>query len=170
MIRFIARTFSRTLLIIQAVLLTFGLPLPAQEATSPRPMNVEDVLALERVGRVTISPDGGWIAYVVTTRDFEEDRNETDLWVVATDPDGSPARRLTYREGADNGPQWHPDGGWLAFGSDRGEKRQVYGIRPDGGEAWEVTDFETAVGQFRFSPDGSHLAFTSSPEPTEAGA
>jgi dipeptidyl aminopeptidase/acylaminoacyl peptidase len=131
-------------------------------------MTVEDVLALKSVGQVTISPDGRWVAYVVTTRDFEEDRNETDLWVVATDPDDGPPRRLTYREGADNGPRWHPSDGWLAFGSDRREKRQVYGIRPDGGEAWQVTDFETAVGQFRFSPDGSQIAFTSSPEPTEA--
>ncbi len=172
MIRFIPCPVSRTLLVVSVTSLASALTLPAQEPpegdTGPRPMTVEDVLALESVGQVTISPDGRWVAYVVTSRDFEEDRNETDLWVVSTDPDDGPPRRLTYRDGADNAPRWHPEAGWLAFGSDRGEKRQVYGIRPDGGEAWQVTDFETAVGQFRFSPDGSQLAFTSSPEPTEA--
>jgi dipeptidyl aminopeptidase/acylaminoacyl peptidase len=131
-------------------------------------MTVEDVLALKSVGQVTISPDGRWVAFVVTERDFDENRGETDLWVAPTDPSRGAARRLTFRVGADNAPRWHPDGTWLAFGSDRGEKRQLYGIRPDGGEAWPVTDFETSIGQYRFSPDGSQIAFTTSPEPTEA--
>ena len=61
------------------------LPVAAQDTTDPRPMTVEDVLALERIGDVRISPDGRWVAYVVSKRDFENDRTESDLWVVATD-------------------------------------------------------------------------------------
>lgn len=172
MIRFTALTLPGVAILLATLPFTAGTELAAQEPTppkaEPRRMTVEDVLALKSVGQITISPDGRWIAYVVTSRDFDEDRNETDLWVVSTASDGGPPRRLTYRSGADDAPQWHPGSAWLAFASDRGEQRQVYGIHPDGGEAWQVTAVETGVGQFRFSPDGSRLAFTSSPEPTEA--
>jgi dipeptidyl aminopeptidase/acylaminoacyl peptidase len=129
------------------------------------PMTVDDVLALEDVGNVTISPNGRWVAYVVTERNFERNVNDSDVWVVRAD--GGDPVRLTYGEGTDNSPQWAPDGAWLAFRSDRGEETQVYGMYPTGGEAWPVTDWETSVGSFRFSPDGVHIAFTASSKKSE---
>lgn len=140
-------------------------PLAGQEA---RPMTVEDVLAMRGVSQLSTSPDGRWVAYVVTERDMEEDRQETNVWVVPTAGGPDDARQVTFRPGADNSPVWHPSGDWLAFASDREGERQVYGIRPDGGEAWRVTSHETSVGGYRFSPDGRRLGFTASPRPTEA--
>ena len=40
-------------------------------ALQQRPMTVEDVLTVRSVSGATISPDGRWIAYVVSERDFE---------------------------------------------------------------------------------------------------
>lgn len=140
-------------------------PLAGQEA---RPMTVEDVLAMKSVSQLSMSPDGRWVAYVVTERDMEEDRQETNVWVVPTVGGPDEARQVTFRAGTDNSPVWHPSGDWLAFASDREGERQVYGIRPDGGEAWRVTSHETSVGGYRFSPDGRRLGFTASPPPTEA--
>ena len=37
-------------------------------AQDREPMTVEDVLTLKSVGSVAISPDGRWVAYVVTVR------------------------------------------------------------------------------------------------------
>ncbi|WP_419165227.1 prolyl oligopeptidase family serine peptidase [Candidatus Palauibacter sp.] len=140
-------------------------PLSAQDA---RPMTVEDVLELKSLSQLSMSPDGRWVAYVVTGRDMEEDRQETDVWVVPATGGPADARQLTFRPGSDDSPVWHPSGDWLAFSSDREGERQVYGIRPDGGEAWQVTSHETSVGGFRFAPDGRRLGFTASPPPTEA--
>jgi dipeptidyl aminopeptidase/acylaminoacyl peptidase len=130
------------------------------------PMTVDDVLALQDVGNVTISPDGRWVAYVVTERNFERNVNDSDVWVVRAD--GGDPVRLTYGEGADNSPQWVPGGTWLAFRSDRGEETQVFGMYPTGGEAWPVTDWETSVSAFAFSPDGQHLGFTASSKKSDA--
>ena len=149
-------------------LIVFGiaglLVLPAS-AQEPRALEVEDVLALAAVSNPEISPEGSWVAYVVTKRDFEENINDSDVWVVRTE-DGEPVQ-LTHHKGVDNSPRWAPDGTWLAFVSDRGEKTQVYGIRPDGGEAWPVTEWATDIESFRFSPDGARLAFVAKPDKTE---
>ena len=138
----------------------------AQESfAQKRPMNVEDVLALASVGDPQISPDGRWVAYVVTTPDFEENLNDSEIWVVAAD-DGEPLQ-LTSHKGSDDSPQWAADSSWLGFLSDRSEEQQVYGIRPDGGEAWKVTDWTRGIGSFRLSPEGKRIAFVAKPEKTE---
>jgi dipeptidyl aminopeptidase/acylaminoacyl peptidase len=159
----VSNTTAATVLLAIAAI---ALPSSGVGAQEPRPMTVEDVLALRSVGSVAMSPDGRWIAYVVTTRDFEQNTNDSDVWVVATD--GAAPVQLSRSEASDNAPQWSPDGTWLAFRSSRGEKAQVYGIRPNGGESWQVTNSPTSVGAFRFSPDARHLAFVASQEQTDA--
>ncbi len=132
------------------------------------PMTVDDVLAMRQVGNVALSPNGRWVAYVVTERDLERNVNDSDIWLVSTE--GDSATRLTYGKGSDNAPQWSPDGEWLAFISDRAEKGrgQVFGIRPTGGEAWQVTDWPTGVGGFRLSPDGRRIAMIAAKEKTDS--
>ena len=141
---------------------------PGLNAQEGRPMTVEDVLALRSLSGISVSPDGQWVAYVVSARDMEEDRQETDVWVVPAAGGPADARQLTFRPGSDDSPVWHPSGEWLAFASDREGVRQIHGIRPDGGEAWPVTSHETSVGSFRFAPNGRRLGFVASPPATEA--
>lgn len=107
--------------------------------SSLSPATIDDVLAIKAVSDVAISPDGRWVAYVVTVRDRESNLNKSDVWLVSAD--GGQLRRITRGPRADRAPRWAPDGSWLGFRSDRGEKRlmQVYGIEPNGGEAWPVT-------------------------------
>lgn len=54
---------------------------PAQQK---RPMTFEDVLALKSVSDAQISPDGKWVAYVVTSVDMKENANDADVWPVST--------------------------------------------------------------------------------------
>ena len=145
-------------------------PLSAQDPgdPSPRAMTVDDVLALRTPSGVEISPDGSWVAFVVSEADMDADRTQTSVWVVTSDGGPEDARRLTVSDGLDDSPAWHPGGEWLAFGSSRHGERQVYGIRPDGGEAWQVTSHESAVDAFVLSPDGSRLAFLATPPKSEA--
>jgi len=149
--------------------LTLLLPLLGALPTatlSQEPMTVDDVLAVRGVGDVAVSPDGRWIAYVVTESDREENVRNTDVWLA--DTEGGEPVRLTRGGHADAAPAWGPGGTWLAFRSDRGEEAQVWGILPTGGEAWQVTDHPTGVGSFALAPDGHAVAFTASPERTAA--
>ena len=52
---------------------------------APRAATIDDLLAIKAVSDVAISPDGRWIAYVVTTRDAESNLNKSDVWLVGAD-------------------------------------------------------------------------------------
>jgi len=145
----------------QATAVRAGATAPGVSAprASPRAPTIDDLLRIRAVSDVSISPDGRWVAYVVTNRDRESNLNKSDVWLVSAD--GGQPRQLTRGPRVDRAPEWAPDGSWLAFLSDRGEKRQVqvYGIEPNGGEAWPVTKGETSVTTFRISPDGRRIAY-----------
>jgi dipeptidyl aminopeptidase/acylaminoacyl peptidase len=142
-----------------------GSTAPAEVVRQERPWTVDDALALKAVGQAVISPDGRWVAYVVTRRNQEENKSDSDVWLVSTE--GGDPLRLTHGPRGDQSPQWAPDGSWLAFLSDRGGSNQVHGILPGGGEAWAVTDWEPGVGSFRIAPDGSRIAFAASAKQTD---
>ena len=137
-------------------------------AAPARPPTVDDLLALRQVSDPSISPDGRWIAYVVTRSDREKNVNNAVIWAVPAEG-GTPVQ-LTRGPRADRAPQWAPDGSWLAFLSDRRDdkKAQVYGIVPNGGEAWPVTSVDGAVTSFRISPDGRHIAYVATPKASKA--
>jgi dipeptidyl aminopeptidase/acylaminoacyl peptidase len=134
-------------------------------AAQQRTWQVDDVMALNSVGQVAISPDGRWVAYVVTRNDLEEGKNLSDIWLVAST--GGEPIQLTRGSRTERAPQWSPDGRWLAFLSTRDGTAQVHGILPTGGEAWPVTEWKAGVAQFAISPDGNQLAFSGKAEESE---
>jgi dipeptidyl aminopeptidase/acylaminoacyl peptidase len=143
------------------LLLLAAPPLSSQDNGAPKPWTVDDVLAVKGVGDVAISPDGRRIAYVVTERDVESNVTNSDIWLVPVA--GGEARRVTSGPRADRSPQWSHDGTWLAFLSDRADRRiQVFGIDPTGGEAWQMTRHESAVSSYRLSPDSKRLMYIAS--------
>src|ERR1041384_8207135 len=71
-------------------------------AQQKRPMTFEDVLALKSVSDAQISPDGKWVAYVVTSADMKENANDPDVWLVST-AGGDPIRLTTSKKN-DNQP------------------------------------------------------------------
>ncbi|MEO8448637.1 MAG: S9 family peptidase [Gemmatimonadota bacterium] len=129
-----------------------------------RPMTPDDVLSMRQVGDPQLSPDGKWIAYVVSAVDLADDAVNSDVWIVPT-AGGTPVR-LTTSKKADNQPRWSPDGKWIAFVSGRDEKPQIFLIRPNGGEAEKLTESKTGVQSFQWSPDGTRLAYVAVREPT----
>src|SRR4051794_10155023 len=117
---------------------------PARVADGRRPVTIDDLLGMGVVTTPAISPDGRWVAWVVTHADRQKNINNAMIWLAATSG-GAPVQ-LTRGPRADRAPQWARDGTWLAFLSDRGEnsRTQVYGISVGGGEAWQIT--ESAAG------------------------
>src|SRR5439155_6931815 len=116
-----------------------------------------------------ISPDGTRVAYVVTSLDRESNEYRGTIWVASLDG-SEERRRFTSGERRDALPRWSPDGRWLAFTSNRGDKEQkpqLYVIPAEGGEARRLTDLKEAVEDAVWSPDSTRLAFTAR-DPDEA--
>jgi dipeptidyl aminopeptidase/acylaminoacyl peptidase len=152
-------------------LLLLAAPLGAEAPDVPEPA-FEDVLGLSNIGGVAISPDGRAIAYTVTSADWDENRYDTEIWLVRDGQDPFQLTRTKDGSSAQYGggpyqwesPRWSPDGKWLSFVADRGHKRQIHLMNPYGGEAWALTKAGEGVGGFRWAPDGKRIAFTRSEE------
>ena len=139
------------------LLLAFGF---IQSPPAPRVPGIDDLLNLQTVAGVRISPDGKWVAYGVTSADFDQDAFVTQIWVAPSDGSAKPYQ-LTRGAKSSTGVHWAPDSHWIGFVSSRaGDKAQVFAIRPDGGEAVQLTKSEAGVDSFDWSPDGGQIAFT----------
>ncbi len=133
-----------------------------------RPMTADDVIGLKQVSDAQISPDGHWVAYVVSVVDPAQNAVNSDIYLVSADcPAVCTPIRLTSSPKADGQPRWSPDGRWIAFVSARDERAQIWLIRPTGGEAEKLSDSKTAVQSIQWSPDGKRIAFLA-PRPATA--
>lgn len=132
----------------------------AAAAASLSTPTIDQSLAMKSASGAQISPDGRYVAYVVTQTNWEENDFVQQIWIAQTAT--GERYQLTSGKKSSNMPQWSPDSRHLAFLSDRDGKRQVYLISPGGGEAVQLTTEENGVGGLAWSPDGTALAFTSS--------
>ncbi|MFP4082879.1 MAG: prolyl oligopeptidase family serine peptidase [Candidatus Aminicenantes bacterium] len=136
------------------------------EENQKRKITAEDFFHFKQISQPTFSPDGKWIAYVVTVKDKEKNRSNSDLWMIPA-KGGTPVR-LTNHSKADTSPDWSPDGKYLAFLSSRKEKNQIWLFNTKGGEPYQLTEMGSGVKSFAWSPDSSKIAFIAKdPEPEE---
>jgi dipeptidyl aminopeptidase/acylaminoacyl peptidase len=126
----------------------------AQDGSS---ISFEQYLSLRRVGNPVISPDGKNVAFVLTTTDWKENSYDTEIWFSKGGEEPFQLTRTT--KGSSTSPKWSPDGKWIAFLADRGDKSQIYVIRADGGEAQPVTKEDEGIVGYEWSPDGKQIAF-----------
>ena len=134
----------------------------AQDSAGKHPITFSDLMSMHRVAGATISADGKWVAYAVSTPDMEANRNAGNIWIVPAA--GGAAMQLT-QSGHDSAPAWSPDGKTLAFISSRDGNSQVYVLSMDGGESHAITHLSSGADMVKWSPDGTTIAFTSSVYP-----
>lgn len=118
-------------------------------------MTPETLWYFGRLGNVKVAPNGKQIAYTVTWYDIEQNKSNTDLYVM--DADGKNQTQLTKTAQGESGVQWRPDGAYIGF--TRGG--QVYEIKPDGSGERQVTNLkDLEVSEFLYAPTGDKLLMT----------
>jgi TolB protein len=75
--------------------------------------------------------------------------------------DGSRRVRLTTDAAADSEPSWSPDGGKIAFRSNRGGDADIFVMNADGTSQRQLTDSPGADTMPAWSPNGRRIAFMS---------
>jgi dipeptidyl aminopeptidase/acylaminoacyl peptidase len=123
-------------------------------------------LNLKRLSDPRISPNGDWVAFVVTQ--FEQNRKtNSEIWLVSKD--GKILKQITENPGPDQVPRWSPDGNTLAFLSrrDQDKKSQIYFYALKNGGVTKATDEKGSIRDLKWSPDNQKIAFLMADPPTE---
>src|ERR1700756_4631718 len=152
----------------------FAQAAPAQTPPAARAyrrhLMVDDYFRIKDVEDAQISPDGKWVAYVVTTHDAKEDKDKKRIWMTSTS--GGDAIALTHEDANSSHPRWSRDGKYLGFLSERGsEKKQLWLLPRAGGEGEQLTNAIQDVNAFEWSPAGDRVVLVlqdASPEDLEA--
>jgi dipeptidyl aminopeptidase/acylaminoacyl peptidase len=143
-------------LVLLSVCVLTGNSLFAQDPPKKRPIVVDDLFKIKRVGNPEISPGGEWVAYTVTSTDLDKDKSETRLWMISTK--GGESLPMTGKGYSASRPSWSPDGKYLSFLAARDdEKTQVWALDRRGGEAQQLTDIPQGVSSYEWSPDSKTL-------------
>ncbi|HEX4683680.1 MAG TPA: S9 family peptidase [Gemmatimonadaceae bacterium] len=123
-----------------------------------RPVRVGDMYRIKNVGGLSLSPDGRWVAYTVTTTDSAKDKSDTDVWMTTWD--GAQTIQVTSSPDGESDPKFSPDGRYLSFLSSRqgGKGSQLWIMDRQGGEARRLTDLKTGIRDYEWSPDAKRIA------------
>ncbi len=131
----------------------------------PKPISVDDLWRIERVGAPSVAPDGAHAVVAVARYSMKDNQASSTLWLLSTL--GGAPRALTQCGDKDGQPHYSPQGrsiGFIARREQQGRKdetAQFYLIAPDGGEARRVGHVATGVEAFRWCPDGRRIVFVS---------
>lgn len=158
------------------------LALAAQAEADKRPIGIADLIEVKAPSKVTISPDGSQIAYVLTTPSLADNALSSDLYVLATDGAGQPRKLASagstssafasvFRQAL----TWTPDSRSLVFASHRDGMSEIRTVDVGSGRSAVLVtadmledgyEIQGAVGAtFKFSPDGRRLAFVARRKP-----
>ena len=109
-------------------------------------MTPETLWSMHRVGSYTVSPDGGTVAYTVTTPDIAANRNVSSILTISID--GTGRKVLSEGDKSESEPAFIEGGKRIAFILEG----NVWSMEADGSDRRQMTQTGDIEG-FRFSPD-----------------
>ncbi|MDD3491035.1 MAG: S9 family peptidase [Paludibacter sp.] len=120
-------------------------------------MSPEVLWAMGRVGGVQVSPDGKRVLYSVSYYSVEQDKSNSDLFMM--NADGTGKYQLTDTEFRETAAKWFKGGEKIAYLSSKSGSMQLWVMDADGTDKERVTDVEGGISDFAISPDESKLLY-----------
>src|SRR5258708_16728562 len=87
--------------------------LPALALAQKRGLTTDDIYNVKDVRDPQRSPDGKWVAYVVSRAIKDTDKNDSDIWMASWD--GTQEIQLTSSAESESQPRSSPDNKYLSF-------------------------------------------------------
>ncbi|MFC4231395.1 prolyl oligopeptidase family serine peptidase [Parasediminibacterium paludis] len=145
---------------MKSIIIFYCVTLISISAFSQNPStSFEEWISLKQVSSPVISPDGKLVVYTVTSTDWGANRLDAELWVSETTARNSGFQLTRTNKASSTNAQFSPNGEWISFLADRGDKSQIFIISPKGGEAIQVTKDEDGIDAYKWSADGKQIAF-----------
>jgi Tol biopolymer transport system component len=103
------RDLFRSTAVVGLVVAVTGLALRAQQPPAAgRALAIEDYYRIQAVGSPSISPDGTWVSFTVSTRIEDDNSTRVETWVVPADAASAPLRLTHYGRDV-SGARWSDD-------------------------------------------------------------
>ena len=118
-------------------------------------LTVEEMWQMKRIGSYDISPDGTTLAFQVTTYSMDENKGQSDIYLINID--GTNLRPLKNSETSESSPKFSPDGKTIAYNY----KGQIWSCDYEGNNDKQLTDIYTGAGGMVWAKDGKSFLFTS---------
>ena len=114
-------------------------------------MTPEAMWEMGRLGGLAVSPDASQIAYAVSYYNIEQNKSNTELFVIQAD--GTNNKQLTDTSFSENSPAWIKDGRKIAYVSNESGTPQLWEMNPDGTGKKQLSQVPNGIEGFSFSPD-----------------
>ncbi len=121
-------------------------------------LNTDTLWDMRTVGDPQITKEGGRVIYVLGWSDKMVDQRFSNLWMVSGD--GKDNRPLTNGSFRDTSPRISPDGGRIAYLSNRSGKVQIHVRWLESGQEAQITELQQAPSNIEWSPDGNWIGYT----------
>lgn len=120
-------------------------------------MTPEVLWSFGRLGGVEVSPDGQKIVYTVSYYSKEQNRSNTEIFVM--DIDGQNKKQLTRSNYQEVAPKWSNDSEHIAFLTNESGTMQVWTMDQEGKNRKQLTQKEGGIQDFKFSPNKKKILY-----------
>ena len=131
-------------------------------------MTPEILYSFGRIGEVQVSPDKSQILYQVTYVSAEQNKTNSELFIMNSD--GTSKKQLTVTGNRESNPRWFHDGQKIAFLSNESGTSQIWSMNPEGGGMTQISNLEDNINAFSISPDGTKILFIQDVKSIETAA
>jgi dipeptidyl aminopeptidase/acylaminoacyl peptidase len=132
------------------------LAIAVSSAADARPLTIDDVTTLSRVGAPATSADGRWLVWAQRETDMVANRGRYDLWRLDLSKRGAKPEQLVAEPDVDeNDPQIV--GATVYYTANKGGLDAVWAVGIDGADPRKLTGFGGGFNGFRVAPTGDKL-------------